>query len=122
MATRGLRDAGSKVRGGTVNTPMTADGSRRFRLGAVEIAVIVAVVAIAGWALHQQYESIIESQNHGAAQVADLVTKVAVLQGQVATLSQQLSDVPALTRQVAELQVHSQEQDRRLSRLEDGKQ
>lgn len=95
------------------------DGTRRFRLGAVEISIVCAVVLVCGWLLRQQYLTLTESQADTSRKMSDLVTQVAVLNGQMANLSAQLANVPALTRQVAEMQVQLQEHERRISKLED---
>lgn len=81
------------------------DGRWHFALGPVERWVVASVVGvlifvlIAGfhsWAL--QLQRLTKSYN-------DLAKQQAVTNAQLATLSQQLADVPAITRQIAQLQV-----------------
>lgn len=98
----------------------TTDGTRRFRLGAVELGILAAGVALTGWLLAHQYQTITQTQAETSQKMGELVTQVAVLNGQMQQLSTQLADVPALTRQVAQMQVEQQEHERRISKLEDG--
>lgn len=87
-------------------------GRMHFVLGAVERWVVglgaTALVALIGLLYVGITTKIDEgTQNTKAltATVGQVVTQQAVTNGQVATLTQQLSDVPRLTRDVAETKV-----------------
>jgi hypothetical protein len=81
------------------------DGSLHFRLGPVERYVIgggaAALVFLTGWVFHN-FDNRLET---GEKTMQTVVTQQAVTNAQLSTLSQQLSDVPGLTRQMAEIKV-----------------
>lgn len=75
--------------------------------GLLSIRVIVEGLAVAGilW-----LASSVQQQN----------IQIARLQEQIATVQLTIADVPALTREVAQIQVTQSEHDSRLDRLENG--
>lgn len=81
------------------------DGHWHFRLGPVErlvmAAVLSAFIAMLGW-MGRSFASRLDSQKDT---LDKLITEQAVTNAQLTTLSAQLADVPALTRQIAELRV-----------------
>ncbi|MET3654072.1 hypothetical protein [Dyella japonica] len=84
------------------------DGHLHLRLGPVEKLVVGGVVALLvfllGW-VFRNFDSRLQAQNETMNKV---VTAQAVTNAQLTTLSQQLSDVPGLTRQMAELKVQTE--------------
>ncbi len=84
------------------------DGSLHFRLGPVERWVIGAcatlLIFLLGWVFNS-FDARLATQDKTMQTV---VTQQAVTNAQLSTLSQQLSDVPGLTRQMAELKVQTQ--------------
>lgn len=81
------------------------DGSLHFRLGPVERWVLGAAAALlvflVGWVFNN-FDARLATQDKTMQTV---VTQQAVTNAQLSTLSQQLSDVPGLTRQMAEIKV-----------------
>lgn len=81
------------------------DGHWHFRLGPVErkaiTVVFVAFTSLVTW-LFLGFAGKLQSQGETMNKI---VTQQAVTNQQLQTLSSQLSDVPGLTRQIAELQV-----------------
>jgi hypothetical protein len=84
------------------------DGHWHFRLGPIERVVFAAAAALLvfllGW-VFRNFDNRLQNQ-------ADTMNKVVIAQAvtnaQLATLSQQLSDVPGLTRQVVEIKVQTE--------------
>lgn len=91
--------------GDSVDFSRATDGHWHFRLGPVERAVIAAAMSLlcflAWWVFH---EFSVRLDASDKTQQTILVNQ-AVTNEQLRTLSSQLSDVPGLTRQMAELQV-----------------
>jgi len=83
------------------------DGSLHFKLGPVERIGIAASFALLtfliGYVFHS-FDTRLEAQDKTMQTV---VTAQAVTNAQLQTLSQQLSDVPGLTRQMAEMKVQT---------------
>lgn len=81
------------------------DGGLHFTLGPVERWVAGIVTAGFMAAAYWFVTSTISNQSETNKSLQTLVTQQAVTNAQITTLSTQLADVPALTRQMAELQV-----------------
>lgn len=83
------------------------ESSWHFRLGRIEQIVIGGafslLVFLIGYVFHS-FDTRLETQDKTMQSV---VTAQAVTNAQLATLSQQLSDVPGLTRQMAEIKVQT---------------
>lgn len=81
------------------------DGNWHFKLGPVERWVVglgaFVLVSVCGLGVN----SFKDQQAKQGDTMQTLVTQMAVANGQLATLSTQLADVPALTRQMAEIKV-----------------
>lgn len=86
----------------------THDGHLHFRLGPVERWTVMGAVALLvfllGW-VFRNFDNRLEAQ---ANTMNTVVTQQAVTNAQLSTLTQQLADVPGLTRQVAELKIQTQ--------------
>lgn len=95
------------------------DGSRRFRLGVIELWIVGVCALLIVALISKQYLAITQTQADTAKKLGDLTTQVAVMNGQLSVLSQQLADVPALTRQMTQVQTTLQEHERRITKLED---
>ena len=80
-------------------------GQTRWVLGPIELAIASLIpallLAIMAW-LGSRFASNLDAQ--GSA-IFQLSTQQAVTNAQLTTLTQQLADVPSLTREVAELKV-----------------
>lgn len=91
----------------SVDVARTNDDHWHFRLGPVERYVIAGAFSLltflAWWVFH---EFSVRLDNSDKTQQTILVNQ-AVTNEQLRTLSSQLSDVPGLTRQIAELQVQT---------------
>jgi len=91
------------------------DGSMHIRLGPVEkigvAAAFALLVFLLGYVFHS-FDGRMEGQEKSMKDQKDamgtLVTQQAVTNAQLQTLSQQLSDVPGLTRQVVEIKVQTE--------------
>ncbi|UPG89286.1 hypothetical protein L2Y96_18070 [Luteibacter aegosomaticola] len=90
------------------------DGVTHLKLGPVERWVAGFVVTLLLGASAYIFMSItgnLEKQAQGlssqTAQIGEIKTQQAVTNAQLQTLSQQLSDIPSLTRQMAELKVQT---------------
>lgn len=81
------------------------DGHTRWILGPVEMSIVgaipVALVGVMIW-LGTAFADNLSEQSDA---IAELSTQQAVTNAQLTTLTQQLADVPGLTRQMAELKV-----------------
>lgn len=99
-----------------------ADGVRRLRLGAVEVSVIVFAITIGWWLVWQlvsgQFNAQMKANADTTTAVNGLKTQVAVMNDQIATLTTQLANVPALTSQLAQVKAEVDDHERRLERLE----
>jgi hypothetical protein len=86
-----------------VQSPAAHDKASRM----LSLRVIIEGLAVAGiiW-----LASSVQAQN----------TAIARLQVQITQVQASLADVPAITRQLAQVQVQVGEHDRRINRLEDG--
>lgn len=93
-------------------------GQRRFRLGAVELGVVVVGLSLCGWLITQWGTSITQSQGNTTKQVAALTTQVAVMNDQMATLTSQLVNVPENTKAIARLEAQYLDLERRMEVLE----
>lgn len=100
-----------------MDAEQSRDGHWHFRLGPVERGVIVAVltgfVALIGW-VGKSFTDRLDSQKDSLDR---LITQQAVTSSQLTALSQQLADVPALTRQMAELRVRVDRHDEDIREL-----
>jgi hypothetical protein len=85
-----------------------SSGQSRWILGPIEMAVAslvpVILLSIMAW-LGSRFASNLDAQGQA---IYELSTQQAVTNTQLATLTQQLADVPSLTREVAELKVQVQ--------------
>lgn len=85
------------------------DGHWHFKLGPVEKGIaalaVMGIVAVVGIA-YRKFDA-------QGATLATLVTQGAVTNSRLSDLSQQLTDVPELRRQVVELKVRVDQQDNR---------
>lgn len=79
----------------------------------VIVAVLSAFVALLGW-MGKSFAWRLDSQKDA---LDKLVTQQAVTSAQLTTLSAQLADVPALTRQMAELRVRVDRHDEDIKEL-----
>jgi hypothetical protein len=93
-------------------------GRRRYKLGFVEVGIIAVGLAVCGWLISQQYQTITKTQSDTTVQVSALVTQIAVLNEQMKTLTDQLAGVPANTRAIAQLQAEYAEHERRIEAIE----
>lgn len=98
------------------------DGSRRFRLGAVEVSVIVLAITIGWWLVWQlvsaQYSAQMKANSDTANAIVGMRTQIAVMSDQIATLTTQLADIPTLSRTQAQIQAEQADHERRIERLE----
>lgn len=98
------------------------DGVRRFRLGAVEVSVIVLAITIGWWLVWQlvsaQYSAQMKANSDTATAINGLRTQVAVMNDQISTLTTQLANVPALERTQAQIQAEVADHERRIEHLE----
>lgn len=92
----------------TMDLQRENDGHWHFKLGPVEkwgvTAAAALIVAGIGWFAN----SVMTRLDKQSDRLQTLVTQQAVTSGQIATLSAQLADVPALTREMAETKVQVQ--------------
>lgn len=92
----------------------SADGASHLRLGPVErwivgvcATLLVAAVGYVFTSITGNLEKQQQSQATQMAQIVEIKTQQAVTNAQLVTLSQQLSDIPGLTRQMAEIKVQT---------------
>src|SRR6185437_8989846 len=99
------------------------DGVRRVRLGFVEFAAVVVAITLGWWLVSQlvsqQYEAQMKSNADTAIAIVGLRTQEAVMSDQIATLTTELADIPALSRTQAQIQAELSDHERRLEKLED---
>ena len=99
------------------------DGVRRVRLGFVEFAAVVVAITLGWWLVSQlvsqQYDAQMKANADTATAINGLRTQVAVMNDQIAMLTTQLANVPALARTQAQIQAELADHERRLGRLEE---
>jgi hypothetical protein len=100
------------------------DGHWHFKLGPVERWVVAALATLLMIALGLIFTSVTgelkaqgQRQDETNKTLQTVVTQQAVANGQMATLSAQLADVPALTRQMAEIRVRVDRHDEDIKEL-----
>ena len=101
-----------------------SDGSWHFKLGPAERWVVIGVGTLLAFAISWIFTSVtgelkaqgdrLDKTNEALQKV---VTQQAVANGSLATLTTQLADVPALTRQMAELRVRVDRHDEDIKEL-----
>lgn len=105
------------MRGTRMDAERRDDGHWHFKLGPVErVAIATALtvfLSLLGW-MAKTFAARLDRQEQA---MQTLVTQQAVANGQLNTLSAQLADVPALTRQMAELRVRVDRHDEDLKEL-----
>lgn len=105
------------MRGTRMDAERRDDGHWHFKLGPVERVVIAVALTsfmgVLGW-MGKSFANRLDSQKDS---LDKLVTQQAVTSAQLSTLSAQLADVPALTRQMAELRVRVDRHDEDLKEL-----
>jgi hypothetical protein len=94
------------------------DNHWHFRLGPIERWLVIGGVMLLVTALGYIFTTTINQLATQGRQLQDIHTQQAVMNSQLLTLSQQLSDVPSITRQVAELQVQVQRNSSDIHELE----
>lgn len=93
------------------------DGQLRFRLGPVERWVVIlcagALISVGGWAAN----SVTTQLSEQSKAIADLDKKQALTNAQLSVISAQLTAVPTLSQDVAELKVRVDRHDEDLREL-----
>lgn len=93
------------------------DGHWHVRLGPVEKWFVMGGASLLVICTGAIYSSITGELSETRKEVQTLITQQAVANGQLATLTTQLADVPALTRQMAELRVRVDRHDEDIKEL-----
>lgn len=94
-----------------------ADGQMRFRLGPVEWAIVVALITAGGYCARWAATTVTEELSEQRKTIADLDKKQALTNAQLAVISGQLSTVPTLSQDVAELKVRVDRHDEDIREL-----
>ena len=95
------------------------DGQWHFSLGPMERWILaIASASLIGMAIFI-FNSITSRQDKQGDAQQNMVTQMAVMNGQLTTLSTQLADIPGLANRTTKLEANQTELTRRVGRLED---